>query len=156
MTAGHNALRGSGPGQVANTQFLHHPLAVNLGGLLDDTQIAGNLLVEAPRDDLHPYFALTWNEGRNFCLDRFLFRIKLTRAGVPCLSSRYRFEQAPLNTEDGSLIQIKGGHGHGHGHHGHRGGHGHHYGWGRGRGHHYGCTEAFTPLVQVTVTRRRL
>jgi len=54
------------------------------------------------------------------------------------ISASARLGMAPLNAEDGTLIQIKGGHGHGHGHHGHRGGRGHHYGWGRGRGHHYG------------------
>ena len=37
-------------GYVANTEFLHHLFSVNLGGLLDDAQIACNLLVEAPRD----------------------------------------------------------------------------------------------------------
>jgi Spy/CpxP family protein refolding chaperone len=40
------------------------------------------------------------------------------------ISASARLGMAPLNAEDGSLIQIKGGHGHGHGHHGHRGGRG--------------------------------
>jgi hypothetical protein len=48
------------------------------------------------------------------------------------ISASARLGMAPLNAEDGSLIQIKGGHGHGHGHHGHRGGRGHHYGWAEG------------------------
>jgi hypothetical protein len=33
------------------------------------------------------------------------------------ISASARLGMAPLNAEDGSLIQIKGGHGHGHGHH---------------------------------------
>jgi hypothetical protein len=36
----------------ANAEFLHHPAAMNLDGLLDGAQIAGNLLVEASRDDM--------------------------------------------------------------------------------------------------------
>jgi hypothetical protein len=52
------------------------------------------------------------------------------------VSASARLAMAPLNAEDGTLIQVRGG-GRGHGH-GHRGGRGHHYGWGRGRGHHYG------------------
>ena len=52
-------------------------------------------------------------------------------------SASARLGMAPLNAEDGTLIQVKGGRGHGHAH-GHRGGRGHHHGWGRGRGHHYG------------------
>jgi hypothetical protein len=35
------------------------------------------------------------------------------------------------DTDDSSIVLVKGGHGHGWGHHG---GRGHHYGWGRGRG----------------------
>ena len=42
------------------------------------------------------------------------------------VSASARLGMAPLNAEDGTLIQIKGGRGHGHGHHGHRGGRGHH------------------------------
>ena len=51
------------------------------------------------------------------------------------VSASARLGMAPLAGQDGSLIEVKGGHGHGHGH---RGGRGHHHGWGRGRGHHYG------------------
>src|SRR5687768_1790059 len=80
-------------GYVADTQFLHHLFSVNLGGLLDDAQIACNLLVEAPRDDLHPYLALTWSQSRNSCLDRLQFRIKRTRGSIPNLSTRYCFQQ---------------------------------------------------------------
>jgi hypothetical protein len=54
------------------------------------------------------------------------------------VSASARLGIAPLSTQDGALIQVKGGHGHGHGH-GHmgRGGRGHHYGWYRGRGHRH-------------------
>ena len=39
-------------GYGANTQFLHHPAAMNLDGLFDRAQIAGNLLVEPSCDDM--------------------------------------------------------------------------------------------------------
>ena len=39
-------------GDGSNAKFLHHPAAVNLDGLLDGAQIAGNLLVEPPRHDM--------------------------------------------------------------------------------------------------------
>jgi len=37
----------------ANAEFLHHPAAMNLDGLLDGAQIAGNLLVEASCHDMY-------------------------------------------------------------------------------------------------------
>ena len=77
--------------------------------------------------------------GRNTAMRRIvLICAALIASLAMTISASARLGMAPLNAEDGSLIQIKGGHGHGHGHHGHRGGRGHHYGWGRGRGHHYG------------------
>jgi hypothetical protein len=72
---------------TANAQSLHHSAAVNLDGLLGDAQIASNLLVEAPRDDRHEYFALTGGQGRNFYLDRFQLRMKLTGLSIPGLST---------------------------------------------------------------------
>ena len=57
----------------ANAQLLHHPAAMNLDGLLDGAQIAGNLLVEAACDHMHQHFALARGQGLDFRLDRFQF-----------------------------------------------------------------------------------
>src|SRR6478672_4181987 len=49
----------------AQTQFLHHPAAVDLDGLLDRPQVAGDLLVELAGDDMCQNLALARRQGRH-------------------------------------------------------------------------------------------
>ena len=51
-------------GDGSNAQFLHHPAAVDLDGLFDRTQFAGNLLVEPSRHDMRKHFAFARGQGR--------------------------------------------------------------------------------------------
>src|SRR5437879_2519653 len=50
-------------GDSSDAKFLHHPAAVDLDGLLDRTQLAGDLLVEPPRHDMRTHFAFACGQG---------------------------------------------------------------------------------------------
>src|SRR5258706_15229363 len=77
----------------AQAHFLHHPAAMDLDRLFDRAQIAGNLLVEPPRDNVRKYFPLARGQGAEFRLDRFQFRETLTGLCLTAFGTPYGFEQ---------------------------------------------------------------
>src|SRR5258706_15998089 len=83
-------------------------------------------------------------QGENTTMKRLLLTgfAACAFALAPTLSASAMPGASPsalTDTDDSSIVLVKGGHGHGGGHGwGHRGGRGHQFGWGRGRGHHNG------------------
>ena len=98
-------------GDDANAQFLHHPAAVDLDGLFDRTQIAGNLLVEPSRHDMRKTLRVRAGSGSDLRLHRFHLGMKPTRHSVPGFSTGYRFEQILVLHGFGQEIDRAGFHG---------------------------------------------
>src|SRR5258708_5645968 len=73
--------------------FLHHPAAMDLDRLFDRAPIAGNLLVEPPRDNVRKYFPLARGQGAEFRLDRLQFGETLAVLRLTFFGTPYGFEQ---------------------------------------------------------------
>src|SRR5215472_1923203 len=77
----------------AHAELLHHSAAVHLDGFLDRSEIAGDLLVKAPGDDVAEYFTLARRQGLDLCPNRGHFGMHFAKEGILVDSARDGVEQ---------------------------------------------------------------
>ena len=82
--------------QGAHPQFRHRPFAMNFDGFFRPTQIAGNLLVAQPCDDLREDLPLARGQSFDFRLNRFQVGEALTVLSLTVFGALYGFEQVSV------------------------------------------------------------
>src|SRR5262245_54634579 len=77
---------------------------MELDGLFYRSKIIGNLLVEAPGDNMRKHFAFAPGQSCNLLFDRLQLGVYLTRANVALFRAGYRFEQVTIAHRFGQEI----------------------------------------------------